>query len=85
MGSTIETETWQPGKVIPNKLNTNITYLTVTNYWTPLYKNNKEEETKENEIHIMQTTKARQRSKLKGGHNKENGNMKKGVSRNNRT
>jgi hypothetical protein len=48
MGSTIETETWQPGKVIPNKLNTNITYLAVANYWTPLYKNNKEEEMKEN-------------------------------------
>jgi hypothetical protein len=51
---------WQPGKVIPYKLNMNITYLAVTNYWTPLYKNDKEEETKENKIHIMQTTKAKQ-------------------------
>jgi hypothetical protein len=31
---------------------------------TPFYKNNKEEEMKENEIHKMQTTKAKQQPKL---------------------
>jgi hypothetical protein len=35
-GSLVETETWQPGKVVSNKLNTINTYPAVTNYWTPL-------------------------------------------------
>ncbi len=33
----IESETWQPGTVISkNKITTNHTYLTTTNYWAPL-------------------------------------------------
>jgi hypothetical protein len=71
--------------VVPNKLNTNITYPAVTNYWTPLYKNNEEEETKETEIHIVQQPKQNSDQNQTSGHNKENGNMKKGVSRNNQT
>ena len=35
-GSLEETETWQPGKLVSNKLNTIITYPAVMNYWTPL-------------------------------------------------
>ena len=35
-GSLVATETWQPGKVISNKINTIITYPADTNYWTPL-------------------------------------------------
>jgi hypothetical protein len=32
----IESETWQPGTVISkNKITTNHTYLTTTNYWAP--------------------------------------------------
>jgi hypothetical protein len=34
----LESETWQPGKVILNKVNTIHTYLTTTNYWAPLHK-----------------------------------------------
>jgi hypothetical protein len=51
-GSTIETETWQPGKVKSNTLNTNIIYPAVSNYWTPLNHNDKEETTKEEETHM---------------------------------
>jgi hypothetical protein len=47
-----------------NKLNKNITYPAVTNYWTPLYKNDKKEESKEEEIHLLQqSTKTNQQSK----------------------
>ena len=52
----METETWQPGQVISNKLNTNITYPTDMNYWTPLYENNDEEESKEEKINMLQQT-----------------------------
>jgi hypothetical protein len=44
----------QSRKVISNKLNTNITYPTVTNYWTPLYKNDDEEELTEEKINMLQ-------------------------------
>ena len=33
----IESETWQPEKVIPNKINMAHTYLATTNYWAPLH------------------------------------------------
>jgi hypothetical protein len=33
----LESETWQPGKVILNKENTIHTYLKTTNYWAPLH------------------------------------------------
>ncbi len=54
MGSSIESETWQPGKVKTSKLNMNISYPAVMNYWTPLYENNKEEELEQEEINILQ-------------------------------
>jgi hypothetical protein len=64
MGSSIESETWQPRKVISNKLNTNITYPAATNYWTPLYENDNKEEPKEEEIlMIQQSIKAEQQPK----------------------
>jgi hypothetical protein len=56
VGSSIETEMRQPGQVISNKLNTNITYPTDMNYWTPLYENNDEEESKEEKINMLQQT-----------------------------
>ena len=40
----IETETWQPGKVLTTKINTNHTYLNNMNYWAPLEDNNEENE-----------------------------------------
>jgi hypothetical protein len=47
-GPTIEIETWQPGKVLTNKIYLNHTYLETMNYWAPLDKNNeKEQEEKE--------------------------------------
>jgi hypothetical protein len=63
VGSSIESETWQPGKVIANKLNTNITYPAATNYWTPLYKNDDKEEPKEEIQKLQQSTKAEQQPK----------------------
>jgi hypothetical protein len=53
-GSSIESETWQPGKVIANKLNTNFIYPAAMNYWTPLYK---------------KTTRKNQRRKYKSSNN----------------
>ena len=43
MGFTIETGTWQPGKVL-DKIKTNHTYPEVMNYWTPLDIINKEDD-----------------------------------------
>jgi hypothetical protein len=47
MGPKIETETWQPGKVLTNKIDTNHTYLESMNYLAPLDDNNKEQEEEE--------------------------------------
>jgi hypothetical protein len=58
MGSQIEAEMWQPGKVILNKIESNHTYLAATNYWTPLQSNDNEtdDETREaNDIHKTPT------------------------------
>ncbi len=33
----LESEMWQLGKVILNKVNTIHTYLTTSNYWAPLH------------------------------------------------
>ncbi len=44
MGSQLETETWQLGKVQPNKINKSLTYPTHTNYWAPLLDKIKETE-----------------------------------------
>ncbi len=33
----LESEMWQQGKVISNKINTNHTYMATTNYWAPLH------------------------------------------------
>jgi hypothetical protein len=64
-GSTIEAETWQPGKRNSNKLTTINTYPAVTNYWAPLNDKKEEEETKEEEILMLQqsTTPPDQRAK----------------------
>ena len=53
MGPT-EVETWQPGKVISSKINTNHTYLATTNYWAPLDDKIEVEETSE-QIKIIET------------------------------
>ena len=49
MGSQVETEVWQPGKMLSNKITTDNAYLTATNYWTPLKtgENEEDEETEE--------------------------------------
>ena len=54
---------WELGAVASNKLNTNITYPAATNYWTPLYENNHEEEPKKKIQKLQQSTKAEQRPK----------------------
>ncbi len=48
MGSAIETETWQPGKVL-DKIKANHTYPDVTNYWAPLYTIQEDDNTGEEE------------------------------------
>ena len=36
MGPIIETEMWEPGTVLMNKINKNHTYLATMSYWPPL-------------------------------------------------
>ena len=50
----IESETWQPGKVISNKIKTNHTYLATVNYWAPLH-DEKEESEQPKQINIIET------------------------------
>jgi hypothetical protein len=44
VGSSVETEMWQPGKVLSNKITTDNAYLVATNNWTPLQSNETEED-----------------------------------------
>jgi hypothetical protein len=63
VGSAIETENWQPGKVL-NKITTSLTYPAVDNYWTPLQTHkNKEEEEQEEQIHMINSTKMKTNDK----------------------
>jgi hypothetical protein len=51
----LESETWQPGKVISNKIKTNHTYLATTNYWAPLHKAGEDDNIEEiNQITVVQ-------------------------------
>ena len=43
----LESETWQPGKVISNKIKTNHTYLATTNYWAPLHETEEDDNIEE--------------------------------------
>jgi hypothetical protein len=61
VGLTIETETWQPGKVMTNKINTDHTFPDSTNYWAPLEDNNKEKQDKE--INIIKQANTEQNPK----------------------
>jgi hypothetical protein len=53
VGSAIETEVWQPGKVL-NK-NTNHTYPDVMNYWAPLETIKEEDDTEPEHINSITT------------------------------
>jgi hypothetical protein len=44
VGPTLEAETWNPGRVLTNKINMNHTYLNDMSYCAPLDNNNEEEE-----------------------------------------
>jgi hypothetical protein len=46
----LESEMWQPGKMILNKVNTIHTYLTTTNYWAPLHKEEEDDHIEESNI-----------------------------------
>jgi hypothetical protein len=46
----LESETWQPRKVISNKVNTIHTYLTTTNYWAPLYETGEDDHIEDRNI-----------------------------------
>jgi hypothetical protein len=50
VGSQIETEVWQPGKELSNKITTDNTYLAATNYWTPLQSDENEEDEETEEV-----------------------------------
>jgi hypothetical protein len=46
----LESETWQTGKVILNKVNTIQTYLTTTNYWASLHKTEEDDHIEDSDI-----------------------------------
>jgi hypothetical protein len=53
----METETWQLDTVIPtNKITTNHTYLTTTNYWAPLHDDTEEIDDDIEQINQITTT-----------------------------
>ena len=55
VGPMLESETWQPWKVISNKINTIHTYLATTNYWAPLHEAEEDNNNKEiNQITAVQ-------------------------------
>ncbi len=72
--------------MISNKLNMNITYPTDTNYWTPLYKHDDEEESKEEKINMLQQSiEVVQRLTLNKGEQRVERRHTNKVSRNNIT
>jgi hypothetical protein len=60
MGPQEETETWQPGKVLLNKISTNNTYLATTNFWAPLEMEEEDNKQFEEEINIINTKETKQ-------------------------
>jgi hypothetical protein len=53
MGPQEETEMWQPGKVLLNKINTNNTHLATTNFSAPLEMEEEDNKQSEEEINII--------------------------------
>ncbi len=60
MGPQEETETWQPGKVLFNKISTNNTYLATTNFWASLEMEEEDNKQSEEEINIINTKATKQ-------------------------
>ncbi len=46
----LDSEMWQPGKVISNKVNMIHTYLTTTNYWAPLHQTEEDDHIEDSNI-----------------------------------
>ena len=68
MGSIIETELWQPGRVI-DKIK-NQTHLEFKNYWTLLYEEENETDNKEehqHEMNVIDTTKKKNKPRNRLG------------------
>jgi hypothetical protein len=57
----VESETWQPGKVISNKIKPNRSHLATTNYWAPLHKAEVDDDVKQinqaSKVQSLQTLK----------------------------
>jgi hypothetical protein len=63
MGWAIETENWQPGKVL-DKITMSLIYPAVNYYWTSLQTNkNKEEEEQEEQNHMINSTQVKTNNK----------------------
>jgi hypothetical protein len=60
VGPQEETEMWQPGKVLLNKIRTNNTYLATTNFWAPLEMEEEDNKQSEEEINIINTKATKQ-------------------------
>ncbi len=54
------TETWQPGKVLLNKIKTNNTYLATTNFCAPLETEEEDNKQSEEKINIINTKATKQ-------------------------
>ena len=71
MGSLIETEVWQPGRVI-DKIK-NQTHPVIKNYWTPLYEEEDkaddidDEEERQHEMNVKVTTKKKNKPRNRPG------------------
>jgi hypothetical protein len=59
-GPQEETEMWQPGKVLLNKICTNNTYLATTNFWAPLEIEEEDNKQPKEEINIINTKATKQ-------------------------
>jgi hypothetical protein len=60
VGPQEETEMWQPGKVLLNKISTNNTYLLTKNFWAPLEMEEEDNKQSREEINIINTKATKQ-------------------------
>jgi hypothetical protein len=60
VGPKEKIETWQPGKVLLNKISTNNTYLATTNFWATLEMEEEDNKQTKEEINIINTKATKQ-------------------------
>jgi hypothetical protein len=66
VGPQKETEMWQPGKVLLNKISTHNSNLATTNFWAPLEMKEEDNKQSEEEIIIINTKATKQIKQING-------------------